>query len=153
MPSVALWNVEIIGQPCLRLDVPVGDGHGHLTSAVSTAFIDDLACFWLTIFVSACKMVCCLHRSFLSRIATLDGSCFHAMNFYDAAFVMLVSTCGLLTWRQYNVEKKPEEKALNQTPVTPHAQAEAGKFKALFLTVYCLVMGADWLQGTFYQLS
>jgi hypothetical protein len=69
------------------------------------------------------------------------------MNFYDLAFTLLVSLCGLLTWRQYNSEEKPEEKALTQPPVTPHAKAEAGQFTRLFLTVYCLVMGADWLQG------
>ena len=71
------------------------------------------------------------------------------MNFYDLAFTLLVSLCGLLTWRQYHAEQKPEEKALTQPPVTPHAKAEASQFTRLFLTVYCLVMGSDWLQGVF----
>jgi hypothetical protein len=69
------------------------------------------------------------------------------MNFYDLAFTLLVSLCGLLTWRQYSSVEKPEEKALTQPPITPHAKAEANQFTRLFLTVYCLVMGADWLQG------
>jgi MFS transporter, MFS domain-containing protein family, molybdate-anion transporter len=70
------------------------------------------------------------------------------MNFYDLAFTLLVSLCGLLTWRQYHAgDQKPDEKALTQPPVTPHAKVEAGQFTRLFLTVYCLVMGADWLQG------
>lgn len=69
------------------------------------------------------------------------------MNFYDLAFTLLVSLCGLLTWRQYHVGEKPEEKALTQPPPTPHAKAEASQFTRLFLTVYCLVMGSDWLQG------
>jgi hypothetical protein len=70
------------------------------------------------------------------------------MNFYDSAFVAMVSVCGLFTWRQhYAGGKKPEEKALTQPPITPRAKAEASQFTRLFLTVYCLVMGSDWLQG------
>ncbi len=69
------------------------------------------------------------------------------MNFHDLAFTLLVSLCGLLTWRQYSSVEKLEEKDLTQPPVTPHAKAEASQFTRLFLTVYCLVMGADWLQG------
>ncbi|KAN0119994.1 DUF791 domain containing protein [Hyaloscypha variabilis] len=72
------------------------------------------------------------------------------MNFYDLAFTLLVSLCGLLNWRQYHGgDQKPEEKALTQPPVTPHAKAEASQFTRLFLTVYCLVMGSDWLQGPY----
>jgi hypothetical protein len=71
------------------------------------------------------------------------------MNYYENAFVLLVSTCGLLTWKQYHTgEKSPEEKALTQPAITPRARAEAGRFTRLFLAVYCLVMGSDWLQGT-----
>lgn len=70
------------------------------------------------------------------------------MNFYDSAFFFLVAGCVVLSWRQYyNGEKSPEEKALNQPPITPRAKAEASEFTRLFLTVYCLVMGSDWLQG------
>jgi hypothetical protein len=70
------------------------------------------------------------------------------MNFYDSAFIVLASVCGLLNWRQYHAgEKKPEEKALTQSPVTLRAKAEASQFTRLFLTVYCLVSGSDWLQG------
>ncbi len=70
------------------------------------------------------------------------------MKFYDLAFLSLTSACGLLSWRQYYAgEKSPEEKALNQPPTTPRAKAEASQFTRLFLTVYCLVMGSDWLQG------
>lgn len=70
------------------------------------------------------------------------------MNFYDSAFIFLISGCGLLTWRQYRKrEEMPEEKLLTQPVVTPRAKAEAREFQWLFLTVYCLVMGSDWLQG------
>lgn len=70
------------------------------------------------------------------------------MAFYDSAFLMLVAGCGILSWRQYyNSEKSPEEKSLTQSMVTPRAKAEASQFTHLFLTVYCLVMGSDWLQG------
>ncbi|CZR51912.1 probable major facilitator superfamily domain-containing protein 5 [Phialocephala subalpina] len=72
------------------------------------------------------------------------------MNFYTSAFIFLVSGCGLLTWRQYHTgEKRPEEKALTEASITPRAKAEASQFTRLFLTVYCLVMGADWLQGPY----
>ncbi|KAH6679578.1 hypothetical protein B0J14DRAFT_614727 [Halenospora varia] len=72
------------------------------------------------------------------------------MNFYDSAFILLISGCGLLTWQQYRgQEEKPEEKALTQNAVTPRAKAEASQFIRLFLTVYCLVMGSDWLQGPY----
>lgn len=72
----------------------------------------------------------------------------HIMNLYDSAFVVLASVCGLFTWRQYYAgDKKPEEKPLTQSPVTPRAKAEASQFTRLFLTVYCLVSGSDWLQG------
>jgi len=72
------------------------------------------------------------------------------MNFYDSAFLLLVTGCGLLSWRQYYTgEKTPEEKSLNQSMITPRAKAEASQFTRLFLTVYCLVMGSDWLQGPY----
>ena len=44
--------------------------------------------------------------------------------------------------------RSPEEKALNPSPATPMAKAEATQFVRLFLMVYCLVMASDWLQGT-----
>jgi MFS transporter, MFS domain-containing protein family, molybdate-anion transporter len=70
------------------------------------------------------------------------------MNFYALTFILLVSVCALLTWRHhYAGEQKPEEKPLAQAPVTPRAKAEASQFTRLFLTVYCLVMASDWLQG------
>ncbi|KUJ22991.1 DUF791-domain-containing protein [Mollisia scopiformis] len=72
------------------------------------------------------------------------------MNFYNLAFISLVSVCGLLTWRQYHGrEKRLEEKSLMETSITPRLKAEANQFTRLFLTVYCLVMGADWLQGPY----
>jgi hypothetical protein len=70
------------------------------------------------------------------------------MNFYDTAFLALISGCGFLTWQQYHTRaESPEEKSLAQAPVTPRAKAEASQFTRLFLTVYCLVMASDWLQG------
>lgn len=72
------------------------------------------------------------------------------MNFYQTAFLSLISGCAVLTWRQYAArETRPEEKALTANAVTPKARAEASQFTRLFLTVYCLVMASDWLQGIF----
>lgn len=70
------------------------------------------------------------------------------MNFYDGNFLFLITACGALTFKQYrNGEDSPELKSLTRDAVTPRAKAEATKFTRLFLTVYCLVMAADWLQG------
>lgn len=44
-------------------------------------------------------------------------------------------------------EKSSEQKALNEPTISPRAKAEASQFTRLFLVVYCLVMGSDWLQG------
>ncbi|TVY84696.1 Molybdate-anion transporter [Lachnellula suecica] len=72
------------------------------------------------------------------------------MNFYDSAFLALISVAGLLTWQQYHKkEDLPEAKTLIENAVTPHAKAEASQFTRLYITVYCLVMGSDWLQGPF----
>ncbi|CAG8951188.1 hypothetical protein HYFRA_00007935 [Hymenoscyphus fraxineus] len=72
------------------------------------------------------------------------------MNFYHSAFIFLTSSCGLLTWQQYRKrEEKPDEKRDNQPSITPRAKVEAREFQRLFLTVYCLVMAADWLQGPY----
>jgi hypothetical protein len=76
------------------------------------------------------------------------------MNFYESSFALLVSICGVLTWRQYhNGDESPENKSLTRGPITPHAKAEASKFTRLFLTVYCLVMASDWLQGSYSSSS
>jgi uncharacterized membrane protein YbaN (DUF454 family) len=70
------------------------------------------------------------------------------MNFYDSAFLVLITGCGILTWQQYHKkEQSQEEKVLTQNAVTPRAKAEASHFIRLFLAVYCLVMASDWLQG------
>lgn len=70
------------------------------------------------------------------------------MNFYNSAFVALISGCGLLTWQQYHTGKaSPETQALLPIVITPLEKAEAKKLKGLFLVVYCLVMASDWLQG------
>jgi hypothetical protein len=69
------------------------------------------------------------------------------MNFYDSAFLSLISGCALLTWRQYHTGQGPSEEKNPARSVTPQAKAEASKFSVLFLTVYSLVMASDWLQG------
>ncbi|KAK6595842.1 major facilitator superfamily transporter [Botrytis cinerea] len=71
------------------------------------------------------------------------------MNFYDGAFLALISACGLLTWRQYQTKKETTEDRKNNDDTTPLAKAEAHRFTKLFLTVYCLVMASDWLQGPY----
>lgn len=75
------------------------------------------------------------------------------MNFYSLAFLFLVSGCGILTFQQYRSNgKSPEKQALLQVPLTPEAKIKASNFYYLFLIVYCLVMGADWLQGNSISL-
>jgi hypothetical protein len=69
------------------------------------------------------------------------------MNFYDSAFLALISACGILTWRQYRMKGDLAEDKKNADVATPLAKAEASRFIKLFLTVYCLVMASDWLQG------
>ncbi|KAM0146047.1 hypothetical protein ACHAPG_011334 [Botrytis cinerea] len=71
------------------------------------------------------------------------------MNFYDGAFLALISACGLLTWRQYQTKKESTEDRKNNDDTAPLAKAEAHRFTKLFLTVYCLVMASDWLQGPY----
>ena len=72
------------------------------------------------------------------------------MDFYDLAFLTLITSCGILTWRQYyNGEESPELKSLTRNAATPRAKADTSKFTRLFLTVYSLVMASDWLQGIF----
>lgn len=68
------------------------------------------------------------------------------MNFYDLAFLILISVCTLLSWRQYAGKEAAEEKPLVHN-ITPRVRDEASAFNRLFLTVYCLVMASDWLQG------
>lgn len=46
-------------------------------------------------------------------------------------------------------EESAEDKK-NTDVATPLAKAEASRFTKLFLTVYCLVMASDWLQGNLY---
>ena len=71
------------------------------------------------------------------------------MNLYDAAFLLLIAGCGFLTWQQYkSQEKTAEEKLLTGDRSTPQMKHAAATFSRLFLTVYCLVMASDWLQGT-----
>ncbi|KAI9650637.1 hypothetical protein NHQ30_000656 [Ciborinia camelliae] len=71
------------------------------------------------------------------------------MNFYDGAFLVLISACGLLTWRQYRTKEESAEDKKNTDVATPLLKAEANRFTKLFLTVYCLVMASDWLQGPY----
>ncbi|KAM3065191.1 hypothetical protein ACMFMF_011319 [Clarireedia jacksonii] len=71
------------------------------------------------------------------------------MDFYDSAFLVLISACGILTWRQYHTKGDSAEDKRNADVATPLAKAEASRFTKLFLTVYCLVMASDWLQGPY----
>ncbi|QSZ36275.1 hypothetical protein DSL72_007401 [Monilinia vaccinii-corymbosi] len=71
------------------------------------------------------------------------------MNFYDGAFLVLISACALLTWRQYRMKEQSAADERNTDVATPLAKAEASRFTKLFLSVYCLVMASDWLQGPY----
>jgi len=81
------------------------------------------------------------------------------MDFYQAAFLVLISGCVVMSYKQYQNEKTPsaERKPLLQDDDSPEdivnvvidskAKSAANRFSWLFLTVYSLVMAADWLQG------
>ncbi|PQE26889.1 major facilitator superfamily transporter protein [Rutstroemia sp. NJR-2017a BVV2] len=71
------------------------------------------------------------------------------MDFYDSAFLVLISACGILTWQRYRMKGDSAEDKKNADVATPLAKAEASRFTKLFLTVYCLVMASDWLQGPY----
>ena len=71
------------------------------------------------------------------------------MNFYDVAFLTIVASCSVLTWRQYRTgNNAPEDTKLILDAITPRARDGASRFNLLFLSVYCIVMASDWLQGT-----
>ena len=71
------------------------------------------------------------------------------MNFYDVAFLAIVASCSVLTWRQYHTRNKAlEDTKLTLDATTPGARDGASRFNLLFLSVYCIVMASDWLQGT-----
>jgi hypothetical protein len=71
------------------------------------------------------------------------------LSFYDSAFLILVSACIFLTWKQYRTDQQPQKthQPLKEV-VDSQVRDEASRFNHLFLTVYCLVMASDWLQGT-----
>ena len=70
------------------------------------------------------------------------------MDLYKPSFLALIAGCGILTWQQYRRQEPNEAKTalLNSEPPNPEAKALAKKFTRLFLAVYMLVMGADFLQ-------
>ncbi|KAI9818838.1 MAG: hypothetical protein M1827_007659 [Pycnora praestabilis] len=72
------------------------------------------------------------------------------MGFYDYNFAVLILACAFLTWRRYqrDVEVEAEKEYDDEAP-SQQQKAEARSFTTLFLAVYMLVMGADWLQGPY----
>ncbi|KAI9702840.1 MAG: hypothetical protein M1836_008054 [Candelina mexicana] len=72
------------------------------------------------------------------------------MGFYEYNFGFLVVLCALLTWRRHqrDAELAAETDSEGETP-SQSQKAEASRFTKLFLIVYLLVMGADWLQGPY----
>ena len=106
-----------------------------------TSFLHMYACFkFLLMFVQS------LVISSLITFISFSPS----MGFYQSAFYGLISGCALMTYKQYYTNIKPlsgEEQPLVKDVIDPRAKAEANKFCRLFLTVYCLVMASDWLQG------
>lgn len=67
---------------------------------------------------------------------------------YLPTFAVLVLACALTAYRQRRQDRAPatldEESELRVK--TADAEAAAKKFKRIFLSVYLLVMGSDWLQ-------
>ena len=67
---------------------------------------------------------------------------------YLPTFAVLVAGCALTAFRQHRHNEAParldEESELRAK--TDEAEAAAKHFKWIFLPVYLLVMGSDWLQ-------
>lgn len=71
------------------------------------------------------------------------------MGLYESTFLGLIVGCGILTWQQYRRQEVDGAKIAlldNDGPSRPQSRDVAKKFTRLFLVVYMLVMGADWLQ-------
>ncbi len=67
---------------------------------------------------------------------------------YTPTFAAMVFICSVFGYRQYGQRAAPrdvdEESDLRIKSVD--AEAAASQFKRIFLPVYLLVMGSDWLQ-------
>lgn len=69
------------------------------------------------------------------------------MGFYEYNFALLVVLCAVLTWRRHQRDVEVEAATNNDEDAPSQSQKnEASNFTRLFLVVYLLVMGADWLQ-------
>ncbi|KAI9673045.1 MAG: hypothetical protein M1817_003209 [Caeruleum heppii] len=72
------------------------------------------------------------------------------MAFYEYNFVALILTCAFLKYRQHQQETQTRlDRELDDGVKHSEKRPEADHFTKLFLVVYLLVMGADWLQGPY----
>jgi hypothetical protein len=69
------------------------------------------------------------------------------MDLYTVTFAVLALSSGLLAYRQHRDDdalRQPKDDAAEAQSVD--LQSIATRFKRVFLPVYCLIMGSDWLQ-------
>ena len=67
---------------------------------------------------------------------------------YIPTFAVLVASCSIVAYRQHRKEStlQPEDEESELRIKSIDAEAAATRFKKIFLPVYLLVMGSDWLQ-------
>jgi len=67
---------------------------------------------------------------------------------YIPSFAVLVVSCSIVAYRQHRKESaiQPEDEETELRIKSIDAEASATQFRRIFLPVYLLVMGSDWLQ-------
>lgn len=70
---------------------------------------------------------------------------------YIPSFAVLVVSCSIVAYRQHRKESaiQPEDEETELRIKSIDAEASATQFRRIFLPVYLLVMGSDWLQGPY----
>jgi hypothetical protein len=69
------------------------------------------------------------------------------MDLYQVSFVVLVITSGWLAWTQHKHELLPPSS--KESEAEGQAHGDPNRFRNIFIPVYLLVMGSDWLQVLF----
>jgi hypothetical protein len=69
------------------------------------------------------------------------------MDLYQITFAVLVIASCWLAWTQHRHELRPPPSKEGETEAqTDKGHGDPGQFRRIFIPVYLLVMGSDWLQ-------
>jgi hypothetical protein len=72
------------------------------------------------------------------------------MDLYQITFTVLVITSGWLAWTQHKHELRPPLPKEDESEEQAHeSHGDPNRFRKIFIPVYLLVMGSDWLQVTY----